>query len=53
MYAQVSEGLDVLNTIGTAFIDARHRPLQTIRIKHTTALESRLRAYRCLKAWTC
>ena len=36
---QVSEGLDVLTTIGTAFTDVRHRPLQTIRIKHTTALE--------------
>ena len=48
---QVSEGLDVLSTIRTAFTDARHRPLQTIRIKHTTALEPRLRACRCLKAW--
>ena len=50
---QVSEGLDVLTTIGAAFTDARHRPLQTIRIKHTTVLEPWLRACRCLKAWTC
>ena len=36
---QVSEGLDTLKAIGGAFTDARHKPLQNIRIWHTVALE--------------
>jgi peptidyl-prolyl cis-trans isomerase-like 4 len=33
------EGLDVLQKINTAFVDANNRPLRNIRIKHTLVLD--------------
>ena len=39
MLWQISEGLDTLRAIGGALTDARHKPLQNIRIWHTVALE--------------
>lgn len=36
---QVSEGTDVLAAINDAIVDAAHRPLQNIRIRHTIILD--------------
>ena len=36
---QVSEGLDVVTAIGSAFVDTKGRPLQNIRIRHTHVLD--------------
>lgn len=36
---QVSEGIDVLTSIGAAFVDDSGRPLQNIRIRHTHILD--------------
>jgi peptidyl-prolyl cis-trans isomerase-like 4 len=36
---QVSEGLEVLQAINEAFVDAQNRPLQNTRIRHTVVLD--------------
>lgn len=39
VFGEVSEGIDVLTSIGAAFVDDSGRPLQNIRIRHTHILD--------------
>jgi len=39
LWPQVTEGLDVLQSINEAFVDAQNRPLQNSRIRHTLVLD--------------
>ncbi|KAJ2840519.1 Peptidyl-prolyl cis-trans isomerase-like 4, partial [Coemansia sp. 'formosensis'] len=39
VFGQVTEGLDVLEQINSAFCDSKHRPLRDILIRHTIVLD--------------
>ncbi|KAJ2060202.1 Peptidyl-prolyl cis-trans isomerase-like 4 [Coemansia sp. S146] len=39
VFGQVTEGLDILEQINSAFCDSKHRPLRDILIRHTIVLD--------------